>query len=102
MDLGIDDHRNSFCFERNGGLTGLGDARASPCPRKPACDCGYRFRQPAGNGSERRIGTLEQPEREGRLRLRLRELVRAEVAQTVSSAADLEAEMGNLLGILSA
>jgi RNA polymerase sigma factor (sigma-70 family) len=37
-----------------------------------------------------------------RLRLRLRELVRAEVAQTVGSAADLEEEMRNLLRILLA
>jgi RNA polymerase sigma factor (sigma-70 family) len=37
-----------------------------------------------------------------RLRLRLRELVREEVAQTVSSVAELEEEMGNLLSILSA
>ena len=36
-----------------------------------------------------------------RLRLRLRELVRAEVAQTVGSEADLEEEMSNLLAILS-
>lgn len=37
-----------------------------------------------------------------RLRLRLRELVRWEVTQTVGSAADLEEEMRNLLAILSA
>ena len=37
-----------------------------------------------------------------RLRLRLRELVRAEVAQTVGSAADLEEEMRSLLAVLSA
>jgi RNA polymerase sigma-70 factor (ECF subfamily) len=37
-----------------------------------------------------------------RLRVRLRELVRSEVAQTVSSGADLEEEMHNLLAILSA
>jgi RNA polymerase sigma-70 factor (ECF subfamily) len=36
-----------------------------------------------------------------RLRLRLRELVRAEVAQTVGSAADLDEEMRSLLAILS-
>jgi len=36
-----------------------------------------------------------------RLRLRLRELVRAEVAQTVGSASDLEEEMRNLFTILS-
>jgi RNA polymerase sigma factor (sigma-70 family) len=36
-----------------------------------------------------------------RLRLRLRELVRAEVVQTVGSAADLEEEMRSLLAILS-
>jgi RNA polymerase sigma-70 factor (ECF subfamily) len=36
-----------------------------------------------------------------RLRVRLRELVRSEVAQTVGSESDLEEEMGNLLAILS-
>jgi RNA polymerase sigma-70 factor (ECF subfamily) len=36
-----------------------------------------------------------------RLRLRLRELVRAEVAQTVGSAADLDEEMRSLLAVLS-
>ena len=36
-----------------------------------------------------------------RLRLRLRELVRAEVAQTVGSSADLEAEMKYLFDVWS-